>query len=230
MLNDALIAKYKKDGKRFEIFVDKDKAYLYHIGECTRIDDVLVVEEVYKDAKKGNKWDDKTLVDAFGTADAHNIADYILKHGEVPLTTDQRRKKIQDKQKQIIELIRQETIDPRTDAPHTLIRIQNAVEQAKIQIDAFKPAEQQVEQVMKAIRLIIPLKVERVTIAVKVPAAYAARAYGVIKEYNPTKHEWTAQGALIALVELPAGMQEQFYSKINAVAHGNIETKIISKK
>ena len=229
MLDNALIVKYKKDGKRFEIFVDKDKAYPYHTGEYDNIENVLIDDVIFKDGKKGERWDDKTLIDVFGTDDPYSIADYILKHGEPPITTEQRREMTEEKKRQILEIIRRETIDPRTDAPHTMIRLENAFEQAKINIDPFKPAAQQVESVIKALRPIIPIKTEHVNIAIRIPAVYASKAYGIIKEYNPKKEEWGSNGELIALVEIPAGIQTELYSKLNAITHGEVQTKIISK-
>lgn len=230
LLDHALIAKYKKDNKRFEIFVDKDKAYLYHIGEYKKIEDVLVVDEIFKDARKGERWDEKTLMEVFGTIDPYTIADQILKHGDVPMTAEQRKKKIEERKRQILEIIRRETIDPRTNAPHTMIRLENAFEQAKVHIDPFKSADQQVEDVIKALRPILPMKVENVEIAIRVPAAYASKAYGTLKEYNPKKEEWTTQGDLIVVIEIPAGMQTELYSRINSVTHGNVQTRILSRK
>jgi ribosome maturation protein SDO1 len=229
LLDDALILKFKKNNNRFEIFVDKDKAYPYHCGQIKSIRDVLIAEDIFKDAKKGEKWDEKTLIDAFETSDPYKIAEHILKNGEVPLTTDQRKEKIKEKTKQILETIRREAIDPRTNAPHTMVRLENAFEQAKIHVDPFKPVDHQVEEVVKQLKFILPLKIENVDIAIRIPAQYAAQSYGIIKDYNPKKEEWGSQGDLIALVQIPAGLQNELYSKLNSVTQGNAQTKIVSK-
>ncbi len=230
MLNDALIVKYKKGNLQFEIFVNKDKAHPYHIGELTNVRDVLIVEDIYKDAKKGEKWDEKTLIDNFGTDDPYKIAEHIMKHSEIPMTTEQRKKKLENKRKQILDIIRRESIDPRTNAPHTMVRLENAMEQIKVNIDPFKTAEQQVETVIKALRLVLPIKIETVEIAIRIPAIYAAKAYGIVKGYNPRKEEWGSQGDLIAIISIPGGLQTELYNKLNSVTQGNVQTKVVSTK
>ena len=51
------------------------------------------------------------LQKVFGTTDIMKILELVMEKGEVQLTTDQRRKKIEDKRKQIIAILLRETID-----------------------------------------------------------------------------------------------------------------------
>jgi ribosome maturation protein SDO1 len=55
---------------------------------------------------------------AFGTTDPLKIADLILKKGTLQLTTDQRRKMVEDKKRQIIDFISRQAVDPKTNLPH----------------------------------------------------------------------------------------------------------------
>jgi len=66
-----------------------------------------------------------------------------------------------------------------------------------------------------------------VRIAVRVPAEYAPRAFGTLKEYNIQREEWQANGSLIVIIEMPAGLQGEFYDKINKITAGAVETKIV---
>jgi ribosome maturation protein SDO1 len=61
---------------------------------------------------------------------------------------------------------------------------------------------------MKAIRPIIPIRFEEVDIAIKIPADYAAKAYGDIASFGQLqKQEWQNDGSWVAVVKIPAGMQ-----------------------
>lgn len=226
-LEKSITAHMDINGERYEILVDPDLAYLYRIGQKKELNNVLTVEEVFKNFKKGERHTSGSLTKAFGTNDVWQIAERILKNGDIQLTTDQKRKMLEEKRKQVVALIAREAIDPRTGAPHTLSRIEQALDESRVHIDAFKDAAQQMEDVVKALRPIIPLKFEHVRIAAKIPPAYAQRIYGSLKGYGIQKEEWTKDGSLIVVIEMPAGMQGEFYEKLNRMTAGSVETKII---
>ena len=226
-LDKAIIAKIEVGGERFEIFVDPDAAYLYKTGRKPDLTNVLVAEEVFKNARKGERHTSQALRKAFQTDDVMKIAEVILKKGEVPLTTEQRKRLLEEKTKRIVAILARETVDPRTGAPHPPHRIEKALEAAKVHIDAFKEAEAQLDEVIKALRPILPLKFEKVKIAVRIPVEYAQRAYGVLKEFHITQEEWQPNGSLIAIVEMPAGLQGEFYSRLNKLTGGTMESRIL---
>ncbi len=226
-LDKSITAHMDINSERYEILVDPDLAYLYRIGQKKELNNVLTVEEVFKNFKKGERHTTSSLQKAFGTTDVWQISERILKNGEIQLTTDQKRKMLEEKKKQVISIIAREAIDPRTGAPHTQMRIEQALEESRVHIDAFKDAAQQIEDVIKAMRPIIPLKFEHVRIAVKVPPSYAQRIYGSLKGYGIQKEEWSRDGSLIVVIEMPAGMQGEFYDRLNRMTAGSVETKIL---
>jgi len=226
-LDNAVVAKYDFAGERFEIFVDPDAAYLYKTGQKKDLLNILVVEEVFKNARKGERHTEQTLKKAFQTTDIMKIAEIILNKGEVPLTTEQKKALLEEKTKKIVAILARECIDPRTGAPHPPQRIEKALEEAKVHIDAFKDANAQIDDVLKALRLILPLKFEKVKIAVRIPAEHAPKVYGMLKEFNVKQEEWQGNGSLIAVLEMPAGLQSDFYNRLNKLTGGTAETRII---
>lgn len=228
-LDKAIIADITIDGKAFEIYVDPEMANMYKEGRKPDTKNILVVEEVYSDAKKAERAKSDALQKAFGTTDIMQILEIILKKGNLQLTTEQRRKKVEEKHKQIVSILMRETIDPRTNAPHTQGRIEEALEKAKIHVDPFKEARDQLPDILKEIRIIIPLKFEKLKIAVKIPPEHAHRSYGTLKSWGILREEWANDGSLIVVVEIPAGAQGEFYDRINKMTAGNNETKILEK-
>lgn len=228
-LDNAVIADISISGNNFEIYVDPEMANMYKEGRKPDLKNILVVEEIYTDAKKGEKAKTNALQKAFGTVDIMKILEFILKKGNLQLTTEQKRKKTEEKYKQIVSILMRETIDPRTNAPHTEARIIEALEKAKIHADPFKDVREQLPEIIKEIRIIIPLKFERIKVAVKISAEHAHRAYGTLKNYGILREEWAKDGALIAVIEIPSGVQGEFYDRLNKVTCGNNETKIIEK-
>src|SRR5208283_172155 len=98
-------ARISKSGEKFEILVKPDPALEYKMGKQLGISQLLVIDEVYSDAGKGTHASAEKLQKAFGTEDALAIAEEIMKHGELQLTTDQRRQLVEDKRKQIVAFI-----------------------------------------------------------------------------------------------------------------------------
>ena len=226
-LDNSITAHMEISGERFEVMVDPDLALAYRLGQKKELNNVLTVEEVFKNFRKGERHTTSSLQKAFGTSDVFAIAERIIKNGELALTTDQKRKMLEEKRKQIVAILMRECIDPRTGAPHTQLRLEQSMDAARVHIDGFKDAASQVEEVMKALRPIIPLKVERVRVAVKVPPEHAQRVYGTLKGYGIQKEEWARDGSLIVVLEMPAGMQGEFYDKINRATAGAAETKLM---
>ena len=226
-LDKAIIASYEHSGNKFELYVDPDAAYAYKEGRKPDLKNILVSEEVYTDARKGERAKSEMVQKIFGTTDIVNILEFILKNGEIQLTTDQRKKKLEEKRKQLVAILLREAIDPRTNAPHTQMRIENALEEARILIDPFKDVRDQLADVIKELRPIIPLKFEKVKIAVKIPASYAHKCYGILKNYGMAQEEWAKDGSFIAVVEIFGGMQGEFYERLNKLTTGSVETKLL---
>jgi len=228
-LDNAIIGKIVKNGERFELFLDPNNAYAYLEGKKKDLKNILVVEEVFKDAKKGERQSPSKIIASFGTSDVYAVLKEVLDHGEVPLTTAQRKKMVEEKRKRIISIIAKNAIDVRTKAPVPEKRIEMAMEEVKVHIDPFKKPEDQIETVLSALKLVLPLKFEKVQVAVKVPAKYAMKAYSVLHSYSIKKEEWTSQGDLIAIVEIPAGLQGEIYERLAKITNGEVQTRLLER-
>ncbi len=223
------VARITKGDEHFEVVVKPDKALDYRLGKISSISEVLVTETIFSDASKGTKVSEEVLRRAFGSADPLKVADTILKRGTLQLTTEQRRKMIEDKRRQIIAFISKNCVDPRTNLPHPPMRIEQAMEQIHYSLDPFKPTEEQAREVIKLLRQVLPLKIEQVSVSVHIPAEYAAKAYGTVKAYGTIKREeWRSDGSWSGIVEMPAGLYGPFLEKIGQITRGNAEAKVIS--
>jgi len=227
-LEDSVIARLEYYGEHFEILVDPDLASDFKRGKEIEVDKILAVEEIFKDARKGDKASEEARLKAFGSTDPLEAAAIIIKKGQVQLTAKQRRDMQEEKRKKIIAKITREAINPQTKLPHPARRIEIAMEEVKVKIDPFKSVDEQTNAVLKAIRVKIPIRFEKVDMAIKVPGDYAGKAYSVISEFGKTKREeWQADGTWVAVVEVPGGLQESFDRKLNELTGGQVETKIL---
>lgn len=227
-LEDAVIARLEYYGEHFEILVDPDMAADFKRGEAIEVQEILAVEEVFKDAKRGDKASEEAMMKAFNTTDILDAAAIIIRKGHVQLTAQQRKEMTEEKRKKIVATITREAINPQTKLPHPARRIEIAMEEAKIHIDPFKSVDEQVNTVLKAIRIKIPIRFERVQVAIKIPGDFSGKVYNVIPEFGKTrKEEWQQDGSWVAIVEIPGGVQDNFYRKLNELTHGQVETKLL---
>jgi ribosome maturation protein SDO1 len=221
------IARMTKDNEHFEVLVKPQKALDYRMGKIAGITEVLAAETIFLDANKGTKPSEESLRKAFGTTDSLKIAETILTKGTLQLTTEQRRKMIEDKRKQIVDFIARQSVDPKTNLPHPPARIENAMEQVRYSIDPFKPVEEQAKDIIKLLRTILPLKMEQMTVGVTIPAEYSSRAYGTVKGYGTVRREeWRSNGSWYGVLEMPAGMYAPFVDKLGEITKGTGEVKI----
>ncbi|ASJ00062.1 ribosome assembly factor SBDS [Thermococcus gorgonarius] len=230
-VDKAVIARLKTHGETFEILVDPYLARDFKEGKDVPIEEILATPYVFKDAHKGDKASEHEMEKIFGTSDPYEVAKIILRKGEVQLTAEQRRQMLEDKKRYIATIIHRHAVDPRTGYPHPVDRILRAMEEAGVHIDIFKDAEAQVPAVIKAIRPLLPIKLEVKVIAVKIPSDYVGKAYGEVRKFGTIKREeWSSDGSWMFVIEIPGGVEEEFYEKLNALTKGEALTKLLERK
>lgn len=229
MKEKYVIAKYEAKGHRFEVLVDPDKALQLREGKSVSLDEVLVSDFIYRDARKGLKASPEAMKAVFGTDDPRKVALEIIKKGEIQLTAEQRKKLIEEKKAQVLNLIAKNVVDPKTKLPIPIKRLELAMEQARVSIDPFKPAEQQLEEIIHQLARIIPIKVAKATAIVKLPAEASSRGLKALQGMGTIKQtRWLSDGSLEVEIEIPAGMQQELIDRVNAITRGSGDVKIIS--
>lgn len=226
-MDEAVIARLEKGGHAFELLVDPHLAVEVKHGKEADLGDLLAVERVFKDARKGDEQGKDVVQKVFSTTDMKEVAKKIIQHGEVQLTTEQRRALLEKKKAEIFDFISRNAINPQTKTPHPPQRIQNAMEQAKVHIDAFKSTEEQVDEIVRALKPIIPVSMEKIDFAVKIPAQHAGKCSAIIHKFEIKGEQWLNDGSLAAEFRLPAGLKQDLLNKLNSATHGDIVVKII---
>ncbi len=211
-------ARIRKEGKDFEIIVDLEKALKYRRGESKDID-FLEVDQIFTNAKKGDRVPNTELEKAFGTSELYAVVDRIVKHGDILLTQEYRDEEREKKFKQVIDFLVVNAIEPSSGRPHTPERIKSALEQANVNIKNA-PIEEQIMEIIDKISAIIPIKVQVKKIKITIPSIHTGKAYGLITKYKD-KENWLANGDLEVVLHIPAGSVMGFYDKLNSITHGS---------
>jgi ribosome maturation protein SDO1 len=229
-LDDAVTARLESHGARFEVLVDPDAALAIKRDEFDGdLEDVIAAEDVFEDASRGDRPAENDLEEVFGTTTPLDVIPEVIRRGEIQITADQRREMQAQKRKQLVNTIARNAINTQMDdAPHAPERVSDALEQAGFTVDPMEPVESQVDDALDALRPVIPIRFDEVTVAVQVPADKAGSAQAQIREFGDLeREEWQNDGSWIGVLRFPAGMQNDFYDLVNDVTSGEAETQIV---
>ncbi len=249
-----IIGRIEKAGRVFELLMDPEKAWdakkiirneidrrlkegkqksRMSVDELTnnpKINLELIFESftVFEDLKRGKKATDGDMEAVFNTTDGMRIAGQILLEGEIHWTKAQREEERQKKLKKIISIISKNAINPQNKKPHPVQRIEKAIQEAQVKIDLMRNAEEQVDDVVKKIQTIIPIRMEQVELAIKIPSSFTAKGYNIVAQLTQIKkEEWQSDGSWVSIVSLPAGLQMELIDKLNKLTHGRVQTKLL---
>ncbi len=217
-------ARLKVKGKHFEISVVFDEAMKVRDGKGDVIA-ALNSNAVYHDLKKATTVTNKDLMDAFGTTDLYAVATQILKKGEIQKPQEFRDAQRELKVKQVVNLIIRNASDQHG-RPYTEERIMKAIDQVHFNFDN-RPAEQQMTDLLQKLQEIIPIKIETKKIKLRIPARFSGQVYGLLKDYKESE-EWLSNGDLQVVMNIPAGLQIDFYDKLNSITHGAVVSEEIN--
>ena len=221
------LAKLKKGGEHFEVIIDPDKIVLYRSKKAAARE-VLMYEKIFSDAKKGFEASSELIGNVLGTNDILKVAETILNEGEIQFTQEYRDNKRKEKLNRIIDMITRNALDPVSGLPHPRTRIVAAMEEAKVRIDDFKSAEDQINDIVSKLKPIIPIKIGMKEIHVRIPTQYAGKSYSTVEKFGRILNDsWLTDGSWACTVEIPAGLQNDFFDALNKLTHGSVESKIL---
>lgn len=219
-------AKIKVKEKHYEIDVDLDEALKFKAGNGD-IMAAVISPQIFYDLKKGLRASESDLKDAFGTTDVYEIAKKIITSGEVQKTQEFRSAEKEAKIKQVINLVIGNASDQHG-RPYTEERLKRAIEEIHFAFDN-RPADQQMMDLVEKLKTVIPIKIEVKRIKLVVPARFTGQAYGLFKKYKESEN-WLPNGDLEIIINIPAGLQVDFYEKLNAITHGAIRSEELNRE
>lgn len=223
------MARLKTHGQNFEVVIDPDNAVKFRHGEGG-IREALKAEHIYKDAIKGELANEHNMSKIFNTTDALRIAERIIKEGSIQVNDEYKDKLKSENKKRIIEVIMKNAADANTGMPITATRISNAFHEAKVHIDIFKRAEEQIDEVVNKLRPVLPLTFEKKILDIRIPSNNAAKLYGFVNSNSKILDQaWLSDGSWSCKAELSAGMVSGLLDELKSKTHGDVEVKVEDK-
>jgi ribosome maturation protein SDO1 len=213
-LDDAVLARLEKGGKRYEVLVDPTLVEAFKADpDSVDINDFLAMDEVFHDARAGERPTEDAIEAVFQSQDIAVIAATILDKGSIQLTTAQRKAMVENMRQKIIHHIHTQAVDPKTKSPHPKTRIELALEESRYSVDPFKRLEEQVKDAIAKLKPLIPLSFETVRLAFKVPGSAYGGVSQTLRAYQQ-KEGWLEDGSWAVVVECPAGMKGDLIGQV----------------
>ncbi|MFO8110687.1 MAG: ribosome assembly factor SBDS [Thermoplasmata archaeon] len=227
VLDEYVIARFRSKGENFEILIKPEAVESFRGGRDIDMLENMPVDKIFSDAKKGEEVSTDVLKDIFETTDVEKVAEEILDRGDVQITTEQRRKRQEQKRKEIVNRIVRNSMNPQTGTPHPPNRIENAMNEAQVHIDPFKPVSMQMDEVVDRIRGLIPLSFNKLEMSVKVRGDLYGKLYGELKSMGTiVKEDWLQDGSWEGVVKIPAGVKDEFFERINHITKGQAQIEV----
>jgi rRNA metabolism SBDS family protein len=213
-------ARIRKGSKHFEIKVDLEEANKIKKGlEGADLTKAIITENIFHSLKKGELASQADLEIAFGTTDEREIAEKIIKQGEVVATTESMREEQDQRYKQIVTFLVKNAVSPEG-RPYTEEQFMKALTETKINIKN-KSVESQITDIIDQLSKILPLKLETKRIRLTIPATHTGKVYSIIKDFL-VNEQWQNNGSLQAEIDMPSGMVFDFYENIGNISHGSV--------
>ena len=213
-LDNAVLARLENGGKRYEALVDPDLVEEWRDDSShIDLDEFMAMDEIFHDARAGERPTEDALMKAFQTLDVTTILNVILEKGSIQLTTAQRKARVENIRQQIIHHIHSQAVDPRSKSPHPRTRIELALEESKYSVDPFKRLEQQVSDAIAILKPLIPLSFESLRLAFRIPGKAYGSVSQLLRSYQQ-KEGWLENGDWACVVEIPAGMKGDIIGQV----------------
>ena len=105
-LDDAVLARMEKGGKRYELLVDPNLVEDFKSKpDSVDLNHFLAMDEVFHDIRGGERPTEEAIEKTFGTQDILEITKTILDKGSIQLTTSQRKARVEEMRQQIVHEI-----------------------------------------------------------------------------------------------------------------------------
>ncbi|MCK4997435.1 ribosome assembly factor SBDS [Candidatus Pacearchaeota archaeon] len=213
-------ARIKKGGQHFEVLVDLDEAMKVRKDETgASLSSAVLTESIFHNLKSGEQASHNELEVAFGTSDTMEVAEKIIKTGEVVRTTESIKQEHNAKYKQVVDFLSKNAVSPEG-RPYTPDRIMKALTEAHVNVKN-KPVESQVQEILDQLGKILPIKIETKKVKLIIPALHTGKAYATVKEFM-IQEDWKNNGDLEVIVQMPTALIFDFYDKINGATHGSV--------
>lgn len=210
-VDDAFEVRYKKAGNQFEVLVDFDKLNEYKKKHYEiSVYDVLADVKIFKDQKKGDVASNNLLKESFKGLSEEDILEEILLRGDCQIPTSYVNKLRDEKKMQVVNYITENAVNPATKNKYTSSMIESEINKVKYNFDAYVSFENQAEEVLKLLKKVMPISIDKIVLEIEIPPRYLGSFYGPFRKFGKlTKEYYDRDGNLRIKIEITESLQDK---------------------
>jgi ribosome maturation protein SDO1 len=154
-MSKSITVKYKG----LEILCKPGTIVPYRHGKLPFNQVVITDDAIYKDIKQGNVASEKDLVKAFGeNLELKDAIEIMLQKGDFQMTTKERQELMQQRRLKLIDHFHHNYVNPETNQPHPINRIDNVFNQIKARVNYEISFDKNCEEIRKGMLGVLPIK------------------------------------------------------------------------
>jgi len=216
MSEKVSLARLDVRGSHFEVLVDPERALSYKLRKSPWADKILKFEEVFRDYKKGERASRDSLMKAFSTDDPRKVCKVIIDEGELQIPSHMRKKLLEEKKRSIMAMIARTTVDPKTNLPIPLMRVEQAFGVMSVSVDPAKDAEDQLKPIIRDLKRVLPIKVREADVTVDFTPDLTGQVRGFLESFGDLVVHPTRKGPLMSTtVRVPEAVRTALVQKIS---------------
>ena len=220
------IVKLKQDKNTFELLTKPGKALKFREGKCGW-NEVLFSDEIYKNPSKGERFTGKELNKTFGTENLEEVAKIIIEKGELQLSAQERKEKMEQIRNGIVTYISQYYIDPKIKNAIPRTRVEAAMESLKFRIDSDLPVEKQALDLVKKFPNIgLVVKKVETLVTLTIPYQYLHQTKAIIYGNARIQGQKQTDEGIEYQVSMIPGDYDKIISSLNKVTKGDYQMKL----
>jgi ribosome maturation protein SDO1 len=218
--------RYKSGKHTFEILCHPGTVLKYRDGQLD-MDKVLFADNIFKNYSTGDRAKEAELIEVFGTSNQQECIKKILDTGEYHLSTKERQELVEKKKREMINFVHKNYIDPRNRLPHPVVRIEQAFKDLKVlNVDPFKPAEKQVQDIYSKLVEKIPLRKTLVYASLQLKHQFIGAGMPVAHRYAQVSGEKYDHIGVTMDLALPPGDYDALVNDLHKVCKGDFRLEI----
>jgi len=155
--------------------------------------------------------------------------EHIVLNGTIALSQKERDEKVNAKKLEIISFIHKYYVDPKTNGPHPVTRIENALTTLKIHPDPDIPVDRQVQDIIKKMPGVLALRKCEMQATLSIPTQYAGSASGVVRKFASVNREkYTATAAVLDVSFVP-GEYDALVAELTKITKGDFQIDVVTQ-
>lgn len=185
----------------------------------------MITDKIYTDVKKGNLAKDSDLNKIFNTSNYDDQIKNMLDNGEYSLTTEERRKKVSERKKEIISYILKNYTDIKNNKLTSDI-IEEILKKIKYTVDPHINGSKQARDLIKKFSNTYPIKKISINGILNYPNYYQESLQKILPNYTHISSSKITDDKYVLEISISPGDFDEFINILQKNTNGDFEFNV----